>query len=119
MSDDKAKQLLNRVQSSIVDVITRGLEEGTITEERAKQIAQLVLAKLPEDVTHEELMRIIPKLDDEFKELSAAVLPIILEYEAKMKEIINHKISNLLKQNKFKEAQELSRKALEFESSLG
>lgn len=118
MTEDKSKQLLNRVQAAIVDVITKGLEEGTITEDRAKEIARLVLAKLPEDVSYEELMRIIPKLDDDFQELSSAVVPIMLEYEAKMKEIINHKISILLKQNRFQEALDLSRKAIEFEKTL-
>jgi len=118
LKDDKAKQLLSRVQNSIVDVISKGLEEGSITEDRAKEIAQVVLDKLPEDVTYEELMRIIPKLDDDFKELSAAVVPIMLEYESKMKDIINDRISSLLKNQKFSEALDTARKAIEFERGL-
>ena len=116
--DDKTQQLLNRVHTSIVDVITNGLEEGTITEDRAKLIAKMVLAKLPDDITYEELIKIIPKLDDEFAELSGAVVPIMVEYEEKMKTIINERITDLLKAKKFKEAQKIARKALEFEKGL-
>lgn len=119
MANEKAKELLNRLHKSIVDIITKGLENGTITEDRAKQIAKMVLDKLPkEDVTYEELIRIIPKLDDEFQELSAAVVPIILEYEQKMQAIINSRITNLLQQQKYQEALQLSRKAIEFEKEL-
>ncbi len=118
MDNTKAKALLDKVQTSIVDVITRGLEEGTITEDRAKQIAQMVLEKLPEDITYEELIRVIPKLDDEFKELSAAVVPIMLDYEARIKKVVNQKLTILLKQGKFDEAMKISQKALEFEKDL-
>lgn len=114
----KAKELLDRVHSSIVDVITRGLEKGTISEERAKEIAKVVLDKLPEDITYDELIRIIPKLDDDFQELSAAIVPIMLEYETKIRKVVNEKISQLIKDKKFNEALELSRKAIEFEKQL-
>lgn len=118
MDNSKAKSLLDKVQASIVDVITRGLEEGTITEDRAKLIAQMVLEKLPEDITYEELIRVIPKLDDEFQELSVAVVPIMLEYESRIKKVVNQKLSILLKQGKFDEAMKISQKALEFEKDL-
>jgi hypothetical protein len=118
MSDEKTKQLLNRVHAAIVDVITKGLEEGTINENRAKEIAQMVLERLPDDINYEELMKILPKLDDDFQELTVAILPIMLEYEAKVKQIVNHKISQLLKEKRFQEALFLARKAIEFEKGL-
>jgi hypothetical protein len=118
MTDEKAKKLLERVQTSIVEVITKGLEAGTITEDRAKQIAQLVLERLPEDITYEELIRVIPKLDDDFSELSAAVVPIMLEYESKMKKIINERITSLIREQRFNDALHVARKAIEFEKGL-
>jgi len=118
MVDEKTQKLLDKVNASIVNVITKGLEEGVISQERAQKIAQMVIEKLPEDISYEELIRIIPKLDDEFKELSDAIIPIMLEYETKMKEVINQRISALLKQQKFKEALEIARKAIDFEKNL-
>jgi hypothetical protein len=116
---DKTKELLERVHSSVVDVITKGLENGTISEDRAKEIASTVLNNLKDDITYEELIRIIPTLDDEFKELGEAVVPIMLEYEEKIRKVVNEKISLLLKNQKFNEALKLAKKALEFESELG
>lgn len=115
----KTKDLLDKVHNSVVDVITKGLENGTISEDRAKEIANFVLDKLKDDITYEELIRVIPTLDDEFKELSFAVIPIMLEYEAKIRKVVDEKISNLLKDKKFTEALKLAQRAMEFEKELG
>jgi hypothetical protein len=115
---DKAKELLNRVHSAIVDLITKKLEAGTINEDRAKEIAREVLKRLPEHITYEELIRVIPKLDDDYKELAEVVVPIMVEYEQKIRVIINQKISALMQQQKYDEALELAKKAIEFEKGL-
>ena len=116
---EKKKQLLDKVHSAVVDTISKGLENGTITEDRAKMIANAVLSKLKDDISYEELIRIIPTLDDEFTELSAAIVPIMVEYEEKIKGVVNEKISALLKKEKFNEALRLAQKAIEFEKELG
>lgn len=115
---NKTKELLDKVHTSIVDVITKGIENGTISDERAKEIARVVLERLPENISYDELIRIIPKLDDDFQELSTAIVPIMLEYETKLRTVVNEKISHLLKQQKFKEAHDLAKRAIEYEKSL-
>lgn len=115
---DEAKQLREKVQKRVVEIISTYLEKGDITEERAKQIAQFILQALPEDVSYERLMEIIPTLDDEFSELTVAVVPIMQEYEAKIKAMANQKISNLIKEGKLDEALDVTRQAIEIEKKL-
>jgi len=114
----KAQALRERVQSAIVKVITDQLEKGEMTEERAKQIAQIVLEQLPENISYQKLIEIIPKLDDHFSELTVAIVPIMVEYEEKMKQVVNKKISELMQANKLDEALEVTKKAIEFEKQL-
>ncbi|HLD03176.1 MAG TPA: hypothetical protein VJC17_00205 [Candidatus Dojkabacteria bacterium] len=114
----KAQALRERVQSAIVKVITDQLEKGEMTEERAKQIAQIVLEQLPENISYQKLIEIIPKLDDHFSELTVAIVPIMVEYEEKMKQVVNKKISELMQAHKLEEALEVTKKAIEFEKQL-
>jgi len=114
----KAEDLREKIQQKIVDVVSRKLESGQMTQERAKTIAQLVLEKLPEGISYEKLMQVLPTLDDHFEELSAAVLPIIQEYETKVKAEVDKKIKQLVKEGKLDELLELTNKAIEFESNL-
>ena len=114
----KASELRDRVQSAIVKVITDQLEKGEMTEERAKQIAKIVLEQLPENISYQKLIEIIPKLDDHFSELTVAIVPIMVEYEEKMKQVVNKKISELMQANKLDEALEVTKKAIEFEKQL-
>lgn len=115
---DKAQEVKEQLQAKIVDIITSKLETGELTQERAKEIAKFVLGQLPENISYAKMMEIIPRLDDHFFELSDAVIPIMLEYEKKMKMIINERIAQLIKSNKLDEALDFTKKALEFEKTL-
>ena len=114
----KAKELREKVQSEIVKVITERLEKGEMTEERAKQIAQMVLQQLPENINHQKLIEVIPTLDDHFQELAVAIVPIMVEYEEKMKQVVDKKLKELLDANKLDEALDVTKKAIEFEKRL-
>jgi hypothetical protein len=115
--DDPAV-LRERVQKSIVNIITRGLESGTITEERAKLIANHVLNAIPEDIDLPKLIDIIPKLDDQFAELTSAVVPIMREYEQRIHKTVNDKISDLIQNGKLDEALKVTKTAIELERNL-
>jgi len=115
---DDPTQLRERVQKSIVDIITKELEAGMMTEDRAKEIAKYVLDMLPEGISYEKLIELIPKLDDNFAELSAAVLPVMVEYERKMKSVLNEQITNLLKEGKLDDALQIANQAIEQEKKL-
>jgi hypothetical protein len=115
---DDPTQLRERVQKSIVDIITKELEAGMMTEDRAKEIAKYVLDMLPEGISYEKLIELIPKLDDNFAELSAAVLPVMVEYERKMKSVLNGQITSLLKEGKLDDALQIANQAIEQEKKL-
>lgn len=112
------KGLRERVQAQVVELITQGLEEGTISEDRARNIARLVLERLPEGVSNEELMQILPKLDDDFAELTEVVLPIVSEYEEKLRQAVESKVLDLVRARKFKEALDLTRQGIDMSRNL-
>jgi hypothetical protein len=116
--DNKAEETKELVQQKIVDLITEKLENGEMSAERAKQIAKHVLEQLPDNVSYQKLMEIVPKLDDHFQELSVAIVPIMIEYERQMKVVIDQKIKQLLEANKLDAALDITKKAIEFEKSF-
>jgi hypothetical protein len=111
---DQQAKLRDKVQAQVVSLLTKGLEAGTISEERARAIAKIVLEKLPEGLSDQELMSILPKLDDDFKELSDIVLPIMIEYEERIRKVVEERVLNLVRARKFSEAIEMTRKAIEY-----
>ncbi len=114
----KAEELRFKVQDEIVKVITERVEHGEMTQERAKKIAQLILDKLPEEISYEKLIKVIPTLDDHFQELSTVVVPIMTEYEEKMKKVVNAKVASLMKDGKFDAVLDVTNKAIEYEKGL-
>ena len=115
---DNVDDVKERLQSKIFEIIISKLENGEITEDRAKQIVKHVLEQLPEGLSYAKMMEIVPKLDDHFHEICDAVIPIMIEYEKKMKSIINERIVALIKTNRLDEALAFTKKAIEFEKTL-
>lgn len=112
------KELRESVQKKIVDILTQGLKDGSISEDRSKEIAKYVLDMLPEGIDMPKLLEVIPKLDDNFYEITSAVLPIMKEYESRMRSIVNDKITKLISEGKFDDALNLTKKAIQAEKSL-
>lgn len=110
--------LREKLQQDVVAIITKKLESGEMTEQRAKAIAQMTLEKLPEGISYKKLMEVLPTLDDEFEELKSAVLPFLKEYQQKISNEVEVQIRQLLMQSKYQDALSLAKKAIEFESSL-
>lgn len=110
--------LREKLQQDVVAIITKKLESGEMTEQRAKAIAQMTLEKLPEGISYKKLMEVLPTLDDEFEELKSAVLPFLKEYQQKISNEVEVQIRQLLLQSKYQDALSLAKKAIEFESSL-
>jgi len=78
--------LLFQVEQEIAKLLLIKLEKFDITFDRASQIAKFILSHLPENLTDEQVMKIIPSLDDQFFELSELVHKHMLGYEEKYKE---------------------------------
>lgn len=119
MTDTQNPEVVkNAIQSQIVELITAKLESGQMTPERAKEIAQMILEKLSGEMSFEDLVKIVPKLDDHFEELGAVIVPVMVDYEKKMREEINAKIDNHLQQKNFDEVLRIAKQAIELESQL-
>lgn len=111
--------LREQIQAQVVELITKGLEQGTISEDRARSIAQTILEKLPEGISQQELMQVLPQLDDEFAELADVVLPIIVDYEERIRKAVEDKVLQLVRAQKFTEALETARKGIEYSKQIG
>lgn len=101
--------LLFKLEQDIAKLLLTKLEHFEITFERASQIAKFILSHLPEDLTDEQVIQILPTLDDEFIELASIVHKHMVEYEEKYKEKITQGIEDLIRHKHFDEASRLAK----------
>lgn len=99
--------LLENLEKDISELLLEKLEHLDILPLRASQIAKFVLTKLPENLTDEQVVRIIPSLDDEFYELSEVVNKYISDYEKETKPIVTNGLNKLTQEGRFEEAEKL------------
>lgn len=101
------KNLLFQIEQDIAKLLLDKLEGFELNFDRASKIAKFVLSRLPENLTDEQVMQLIPSLDDEFIELAGIVHKHLSEYEEKYKEKVVEKAEDLIKHNYFDEANKL------------
>lgn len=114
----RAEVLREKIQAEVVALITERLKSGSMTKERSQKIAAMLLEKVPDGINYDELMRVVPKLDDEFQELADVVVPIMTEYERKIHKVLEERVLKLVRDKKFKEAMIEARKAIDMEKKL-
>jgi hypothetical protein len=117
LTDDVAS-LRGQVQKAIIEIITKGLESGNISEEKAKSMAQFILEKLPENISYDDFFKVLPKLDDNYPEFAKVVLPFMEQVELKNKARTDIQITELLKTGKIDEALNLTNQAIDQEKNL-
>lgn len=100
-----------KLERDILSIIEEKLKNGQMNAERAKGIARLVLDILHPPLTLEQIYKIAPTLDDQFSELTAAVLPVIQDHDEKIKQTVVEHVNKLLKEHKIDEAHMLLKKA--------
>lgn len=71
--DEQRKTLLFKLEQDIAKLLLDKLEHFEISFERASQIAKFILSHLPENLTDDQVRKILPSLDDEFVELVGIV----------------------------------------------
>lgn len=101
------QNLLFQVEKEIATLLLDKLEGFQITFERASQIAKFTLAHLPENLTDEQVMQIVPSLDDQYYELAGIVHKHMSEYEEKYKTQITDQVRDLITHKHFEEASNL------------
>lgn len=110
---NQSNTLLFQVEQEIARLLLVKLEKFNITFERASQIAKFILAHLPENLTDEQVVKIIPSLDDQFYELSELVHKHMLGYEEKYKENTIKNMQDMIKHKHFQEASNMAFKYFE------
>lgn len=103
----RSKDLVVTLEKEIAELLLNKLEHLKIPLERASQIAKFVLQTIPENLTNEQIQEIIPKLDDEFYELSEVVNKHMAEYEERNKPIVLEEVQKLTQERRFDDASKL------------
>ncbi len=115
MTPDDLRQ---QIELKVVELIKVKLADGTMTEERAQQISQMVLDLLKPGMSFEELYKIVPKFDDQFSELSPIVLPIVRDYEERIVKEAQKGVQNLIAQGQYDSAVKLADSAIKQDVKL-
>ncbi|MDO8451296.1 MAG: hypothetical protein Q7S76_00320 [bacterium] len=115
MTPDDFRQ---EVELKIVEVLRKHLESGQMTEDRAQEISERVLAVLQPGMSLEELYRAIPKLDDSAPELSGLILPILRGYEENINQKAMQTVRELIKEGKYDAATTLATRAIDQKITL-
>jgi len=93
-----------KIEQDILKILEEKLISGQMDAKRAQAIARMVLDKLYPPLTLEQIYAIAPTLDDEFSELSRAVLPVINEHDEKVRSIVVQHVEKLIGSGKVDEA---------------
>lgn len=101
-----------QLERNIITIIEKKLRNGQMDAERAKKIARLVLNKLHPPLTLEQIYKIAPSLDDEFSELSAAIINVISDRNDEINKIVSKHAEELIKLGKIGEATTVIKNAM-------
>lgn len=100
-----------KIERDILSIMEEKLSKGEMDAERAREIAKMVLEKLHPPLTLDQIYAIAPTLDDEFSELSKAVLPVVKDQEVQTRDIVSLHAEKLIKSGKFDEANVILKQA--------
>ena len=107
-SDDVRKKL----ELAIVELLKDKVDREEMTPERQKEIAEYVLGVIQPGMSLEDLYRAIPKLDDRTPELSPVIVPFLREYEERVAQKAEEKMSELIRLGQFAAASSLAEKVI-------
>lgn len=115
MSPDDIRE---QIEATIVDLIKAKVEAEEMTEERAQQLAQMILDKLKPGMSMEELYKALPHLDDTFTEISHVIIPYLRDYEQGVTQKAAIEVQQLISRGQYKEAQTLADKVIKQDVKL-
>jgi hypothetical protein len=110
MQNSNKIPLYINIEREVAKLLLDKLKNGEMTIERATQIARFVLKTLPKNLSEEKLSEVVPKLDDEFIELSGVVYKYMLTYEEEYKPLVLEEVNDLVVHKHFEEANQLMKK---------
>lgn len=108
-----SEEYRKKLELDILAVMEDKLKKGQMDADRAKAIARMVLDKLHPPLTLEQIYKIAPTLDDQFAELTAAILPIMHEHKEKIEAVVVEHAQRLIKEGKIEEATSVMKQVTE------
>lgn len=103
-------QKLFKLEQEIANLVLDKLEHLEITPERASQIAKFVITSLPENLTDDQIEKVIPNLDEKFWELAEIVHKHFQAYEDASKDKVVTEAEKLIHQGRVNDASQLMKK---------
>lgn len=113
--DDYRKE----TEKKILEIIEDKLKSGQMNAARAREIARYILQILHPPLTLDDIYIKVQDFDKHFPELLPAMLPVVTDYEEKIKAIVTEHAQKLIKENKIEEADTLLKQALSKQVKLG
>ena len=110
----RAEEFRKYIETEVLKIIKDLAEKGSAPPEKLQNIARLVLELIKPGMSIDELYRNAVKLDDQYYELAPIVMKIMREYEEKHEKKALIEVSQLIKLQKFDEAQNMVKKVLQF-----
>lgn len=107
-----------KIERDILSIIEEKLKNGQIDASRAKIIARAVLDKLHPPLTLDQIYGNVSILDNNFKELASALLPVIREHDGQVKKIIALHAEKLIKEGNFDKAERVLKEAIKEDLSV-
>ncbi len=93
-----------KIEEDILDILQEKLSSGEMDATRARAIAKMVLDRLHPPLTLEQIYAVAPTLDNEFSELSKAVLPVLQDHDETVRTLVTKHAENLIASGKIEEA---------------
>src|SRR3990172_10659511 len=101
-----AEDYRKKIEDQILALITEKLKAGQMDAQRAKEISAFVLRALQPHMTIEEIHQVVLKFDDHFPELLPILIPIIGQYDEKIKKTVLAHVEALIRQKNYNKATE-------------
>jgi len=115
MSPDDIRK---EIELKIVELLKARLSDGTMSEERSKDISKIVLTLLQPGMSLTDLYKAIMKLDDACPELSPIVLPYAKQYEEAITQKATTAVRDYIRVGKYNAAVDLAKKVASQEVEL-
>lgn len=110
-TSDEVRQ---QIELRVVELIKIKLMDGTLTEDRSREISQHVLETLKPGMTFMDLFKALPTLDDGFSELAPVIIPYLKDYESHIVQKAREQAEEFLHTGKYDAAVRLSKDAIEY-----
>lgn len=109
MTPDDIRQ---QIELKVVELIKARLADGSITEERAQALSQVVLDTVRPGMSFEALYKAVARLDDFAPELAPIVLPLMRQYEDTVVAQAHEHVRNLIREGQYDAATKLAKNAI-------